>query len=33
MAQAIDATKPAYQVTPGIEGTVFNLSLPGIAFP
>lgn len=33
MAQAIDETKPAYQVTPGIEGTVFNLNMPSVAFP
>src|SRR5450759_410628 len=25
MAQALDETKPAYQVTPGIEGTIFEL--------
>ncbi len=25
LAQAIDETKPAYQVTPGIEGTIFEL--------
>jgi len=25
MAQAIEATKPAYQVTPGIEGMIFEL--------
>jgi phosphoribosyl 1,2-cyclic phosphodiesterase len=32
-AQAIDATKPAYQVTAGKEGAVFDLNLPSIAFP
>ena len=25
MAQAIDETKPAFEVTPGSEGTVFEL--------
>jgi hypothetical protein len=25
IAEAIEATKPAYQVTPGIEGTIFEL--------
>jgi phosphoribosyl 1,2-cyclic phosphodiesterase len=25
LAQALDETKPAYQVTPGIEGTIFEL--------
>jgi phosphoribosyl 1,2-cyclic phosphodiesterase len=33
LSEAIEATRPAYQVTPGIEGTVFDLNLPSIAFP
>ena len=32
-AQAIDATNPAYQVTAGMEGAIFDLNLPSIAFP